>query len=124
VIWEIQCRRAVRALGFESVPSWECLCKHKQRQLFIPIYVDDLQLAGKKSSMAKTWADLGKHLDLDPPVGNSEAVYLGCYQRNVPSDPEMVRQRNELFRVQFCDVTSQVVDAVDIAVRVLQKGVP
>ena len=58
--------------------------------MFLNIYVDDLQLAGLACNIKGIWDELSKHLDLDPPVVNTDAVYLGCWQRKVKPDMSLV----------------------------------
>ena len=43
--------------GWEKVPNWECLFVNRQKGLFLSVYVDDFEMAGKKQ---KTQSRLGK----------------------------------------------------------------
>ena len=47
LIWELYCRHAILELGFEPVKSWECLYVHRQKGLFLSVYVDDFKMAGR-----------------------------------------------------------------------------
>ena len=33
--------------GWEKIPNWECLFVHREKGLFLSVYVDDIKLAGK-----------------------------------------------------------------------------
>ena len=35
--------------GWDKIPNWECLFVHRENGLFLSVYVDDIQLAGKKT---------------------------------------------------------------------------
>ena len=34
--------------GWDKIPNWECLFVHREKGLFLSVYVDDIKLAGKK----------------------------------------------------------------------------
>ena len=35
--------------GWEKLPNWECLFLHRQQDLFLSVYVDDIILNGRKT---------------------------------------------------------------------------
>ena len=37
--------------GWEKVSNWECLFVHREKGLFLSVYVDDIKLAGKKQNI-------------------------------------------------------------------------
>ena len=37
--------------GWEKIPNWECLFFHREKGLFLSVYVDDIKLAGKKHNI-------------------------------------------------------------------------
>ena len=47
-------------LGLESVPNWEFLFVQRKQGLFLLVYVDDIEMAGKKQNMAPMWKKLMK----------------------------------------------------------------
>ena len=49
-IWEnpIEVRR-------EKVSNWECSFVHREKELFLSVYVDDIKLAGKKQNIDPLW---------------------------------------------------------------------
>ena len=36
-------------------PNWECLLVHREKGLFLSVYVDDIKLAGKKHNIDPMW---------------------------------------------------------------------
>ena len=60
--------------GWEKVSNWECLFIHRQKGLFLSLYVDDIKLAGKKQNIDPMWKDV----DLGEPTSFVDHVYLGC----------------------------------------------
>ena len=45
------------------------------------MYVDDIQLAGKKQNLDPMWKVLNKEVDFGGPTSFLDHVYLGCTQR-------------------------------------------
>ena len=41
--------------GWEKVSNWECLFVHRDKGLFLSVYVDDIKLAGKKQNIHPIW---------------------------------------------------------------------
>ena len=62
-------------------PNWECLFVHRQKGLFLSVYVDDIKLAGKKQNINPMWKVLNKIIDLGEPTSSVDHEYLGCTQR-------------------------------------------
>ena len=62
-------------------PNWECLFVHRGKGLFLSVYMDDIQLAGKKQNLDLMWKLLNKEVDLGEPTSFLDHVYLGCTQR-------------------------------------------
>ena len=48
LLWERQFEKIPLKYGWEKVSSWECLFVHREKGLFLSVYVDDRKLAGKK----------------------------------------------------------------------------
>ena len=63
--------------GWEKVPNWECLFVHREKGLFLSVYVNDNKLAGKKQNMNPMWKVLNKEIDLGEPTSFPDHVYLG-----------------------------------------------
>ena len=41
--------------GWGKIPNWECLFVHREKGLFLSVYVDDIKLAGKKQNLDPMW---------------------------------------------------------------------
>ena len=41
--------------GWERVSNWECLFVHREKGLFLSVYVDAIFLAGKKQHIDPVW---------------------------------------------------------------------
>ena len=61
-------------------PSWECLFVHRQKGLFLYVFLDDIKLAGKKQNINPMWKVLNEEVDLGEPTFFLDHVYLGCTQ--------------------------------------------
>ena len=67
--------------GWEKVSNWECLFVHREKGLFLSVYVDDIRLAGKKKNIDPIWKLLNKEVGLGEPTSFLDHVYLECIQR-------------------------------------------
>ena len=67
--------------GWEKVSNWVCIFVHREKGLFLSVYVDDIKLAGKKQNIDPMWKLLKKEVDLGEPTSFLDHVYLGCTQR-------------------------------------------
>ena len=65
----------------KKILNWECLFVHREKGLFLSVYVDDIKLAGKKQNLDPMWKILNKEVDLGEPTSFLDHVYLGCTQR-------------------------------------------
>ena len=50
LLWGRQFEKVLLKHGWEKIPNWECLFVHREKGLFLSVYVDDMQLAGKKTT--------------------------------------------------------------------------
>ena len=50
LLWERQFEKVLLKHGWGKIPNWECLFVHREKGLFLFVYVDDIKLAGKKKS--------------------------------------------------------------------------
>ena len=62
-------------------PNCECLFVHREKGLFLSVYVDDIRLAGKKQNLDPMWKLLNKEVNLGEPTSVQDHVNLGCTQR-------------------------------------------
>jgi hypothetical protein len=58
--WERFCTHNLMSVGFEKVQGWECLFVHREKQLFMSVYVDDFKMADNKNNMAGMWKEIPK----------------------------------------------------------------
>ena len=81
LLWERQFEKVLLKHGWEKIPNWECLVVHREKGLFLSVYVDDIKLAGKKHNIDPMWKVLNKEVDLGEPTSFLDHVYLGRTQR-------------------------------------------
>ena len=65
----------------------------------LSVYVDDFKMGGKKHNLELMWKELGKHLDLEPPVPLHNNVYLGCGQSEIPTSSirDIINKKREFY---------------------------
>ena len=63
--------------GWEKVSNWECLFVHRQKGLFLSVYVDGLKNGWKEQNIDPMWKLLNKEIDLGEPTSFVDHVYLG-----------------------------------------------
>ena len=51
LLWERKFEKILLQHNWEKIPNWECLFVHREKQLFLSVYVDDIKLAGKKNKI-------------------------------------------------------------------------
>ena len=39
--------------GWEKIPNWECLFVHRQKELCLSVYVDDIKLAERNKTLIR-----------------------------------------------------------------------
>ena len=64
-------------------PNWECLFVHREKGLFLSVYVDDIKLAGKKSNLDPMWKLLNKEVYLGEPNIFPGSSILGLYSKTM-----------------------------------------
>ena len=67
--------------GWEKIPNWECLFVHREKVLFLSVYVDDIKLVVKKQNLDPMWKFLMKDVDLGEPTSFFGHENMGCTQR-------------------------------------------
>ena len=75
--------------GWAKVPNWECFFVNREKGPLLPVYVDDIKLAGKKQNIDPMWKVLMKDVDLGESTSFLDHVDLGCTQRECQT-----KQRN------------------------------
>ena len=51
-------RKFYLGLGWEKVPNWECLLVHRKQGLFLSVYVDDINMDGRKQKYGSNVEDI------------------------------------------------------------------
>ena len=90
LLWERQFEKILLKHGWEKIPNWECLFVHREKGLFLSVYVDDIKLAGKKQNINPMWKVLNIEVDLGEPTSFLDHVYLGCTQRQFEISKDFV----------------------------------
>ena len=80
LLWERQLEKLLLEHGWEKVPDWQCLFVHRERGLFLSVYVEDIKISGKEQNTNPMWKALNKEVDLGGPTSFLDHVYLGCTQ--------------------------------------------
>ena len=83
LLWERQFEEILLKYYWEKVSNWECSFVHRQKGLFLSVYVDDIKLAGKKQNIDPMWKLLNKEVDLGEPTFFLDHVYLAAVKDNV-----------------------------------------
>ena len=97
LLWERQFEKILLLYGWEQVPNWECLFVHREKGLFLSVYVDDLKLAGKKQNIVPMWKVLNKEVELGETTSFLDYDYLGCTQRQCEISKDIV----DIYRAMF-----------------------
>ena len=97
LLWEKQFEKVLLNHGWEKIPNWECLFVHREKGLFLSVYVDDIKLAGKKQNLDPMWKLLNKEVDLGEPTSFLDHVYLGCTQRHWKTSKDIVDNYRTMF---------------------------
>ena len=128
LIWEKHCHHHILSLGFEPVPSWECLFQHKDKQLFLSIYVDDFKMAGNAANLKPMWEAIGKRIELEEATPFHQSNYLGCQQYDVEPDLKLLEKKTQLIedilrrKSEQIDQKTNALDAKDLDKIVGQRG--
>ena len=90
-------RKILLKYGWEKVSKWECLFVHREKELFLSVYVDDIKWAGKGTHINPMWKVLNKEDDLGEPTSFLGHVYLGCTQRQCEVSQNIVDNYRTMF---------------------------
>ena len=47
LLWERQFEKVLLKHGWEKIPNWECLFVHREKGIFLSVYVDDIKIGWK-----------------------------------------------------------------------------
>ena len=88
-LWERQIEKILLKHGWEKIPCWERLFVHREKGLFLFVYVDDRKLAGKKN-FDQMWKVL-----------NKEACILGMHSTTMPNKRRYCGQLQNHVRISI-----------------------
>ena len=71
---------------------------HKDKGLFLSIYVDDFKMAGRADQLEPMWKYLKTKIDLEPAVPVYENVYLGCGQSPITTPEKLIAEKSEMLK--------------------------
>ena len=98
ILWQDYCGKGnLRKSCWEKVSNCECLFVHREKGLFLSVYVDDIKLTGKKQNLDPMWKLLNKEVDLGEPTSFLDHVYLGCTQRQCEISKDIVDNYRTMF---------------------------
>ena len=83
LLWERQFEKVLLKYGWEEIPNGECLFVHREKGLYLSVYVDDMKLSGKKQNFDPMWKVLNKEVDLGEPTSFLDHVYWDVLKDNV-----------------------------------------
>ena len=81
LLWEKQFEKILLKHGWEKIQIGNVFFVHREKGLFLSVYVDDIKLAGKKQNLDPMWKVLNKEVDLEEPTSFLDHVFLACTQR-------------------------------------------
>ena len=73
------------------------VCVHRKQGFFLSVFVDDINIAGKKQNIAITWKNCSKFVDVDEPTSFVHQVYLGCTQRECKANETIIKLYTTMF---------------------------
>ena len=74
---------------------------HREKGLFLSVYVDDIKLAGKKQNIDPMWKVLSKEVDLGEPTSFLHYVFLRCTQRQCEVSKDIVDKYRTMFELRI-----------------------
>ena len=95
LLCERQFEKILLKYGWEKVSNWDCSFVHREKGIFLSVYVDDIKLAGK--NLDPMWKLLNEEVDLGEPTFFLDHVYLGCTQRQCQISKDVVDNYRTMF---------------------------
>ena len=83
LLWGRQFEKILLKHGGEKIPNWECLFVLPHYGLFLSVYVDVRNLAGKKQNIDPMWKVLNKEVDLGEPTSFFDQCILGMHSKTM-----------------------------------------
>ena len=95
---------------------------HREKGLFLSVYVDDIRLAGKKENINPMWKVIAEEVDLKEPTSFRDHVYLGCTQRHCETRKHIVDNHRIMFESRISAGATENYQARRI--RIFLRGPP
>ena len=77
---------------------------HREKGLFLSVYVDDIKLAGMKQNIDPMWKVLKEENCLGEPTSFLDHVHLGCTQRQCGISKDIVDNFRTMFESRISAV--------------------
>ena len=97
LLWERLFEKILLKHGWEEVSNCECLFEHREKGLFLSVYVDDIKLAGKKQNIDPMWKVLNDGVDLGEPTSFLDHEKVVCTQRQCEISKDIVDNYRAMF---------------------------
>ena len=78
--WGEDCEAACLKCGWSTIPNWPSVYWHEEAKALMVVYVDDFKIAAPREAIARLWADLRKHINMNDPTPPDR--FLGCYTKS------------------------------------------
>ena len=96
-VMERQIEKILLQHVWEKVSNWECLFVHREKGLFLSVYVDAIKLAGENQNTDPMWKVLNKEVDLGDRTSFLDHVFLWCTQRQCEIGTHIVDNHRAMF---------------------------
>ena len=80
-----------------KIPNWECLFVHREKGLFLSVYVDGIKLAGKNKILIRCGKYSIKKSIWEEPTSFLDHVNLSCTQRQCQTSKDIVDNYRTMF---------------------------
>ena len=97
LLWERQFEKILLKHGWEKIPNWECLFVHREKGLFLSVYVDDIKLSGKKQNLDPMWKVLNKEVYFENQHLSLIMYTWDCPHRQCEISEDMVDNHRTMF---------------------------
>ena len=114
LLWERQFEKIILKYGWEKVSNRECSFVHREKGLFLSVYVDDIKLAGKKQNINPMWKVLNKEVDLGEPTSFLDHLHLECIQRQCETSKDSVDNYRTMFESRISAGATEKLHAREI----------
>ena len=104
-LWERQFEKILLKHGWEKIPNWECLFVHREKGLFLSVYVDDFKFGWQETKPGSDVESTQKEVELGEPTSFLDHVYLGCTPRQFETSKNTVDKNRTMFESRisnFC----------------------